>query len=227
MTRALAGPIFTEWYWGPLFFLYFYTPILLGAALFVDHLVERRRGPRRLRPRVMLVAGVYVAAVLLIFGLPDLRGDDRPEVETVSRLDFTPYAPEALPPPFRQNDARTGDPFGRPVLMTILGLEDGGLMHAYQQRRAGGLSLQNGRCRLTRLAVTAKSYDAPCRELHTRQGTKVFVGVQQGATGAFAFALLDDTLVQLEGSQPDDRDLLAYFDSLRPVDQDELELTRS
>jgi hypothetical protein len=227
VTRALAGPIFTEWYWGPLFFLFFFTPVVLGAALFIDYLVERSRGPRPLRRRALLVAGIYVAAVVLIFGLPDLRGDGRPEVETVSRLDFTPYAPDALPRTFRQNDARTGDPFGRPVLMTILGLEDGGLMHAYQQRRAGGLSLQNGRCRLTRLAVTAKSYDAPCRELHTRQGTKVFVGVPQGATGAFAFALLDDTLIQLEGSQPDDRDLLAYVDSLHPVDQDELELTPS
>lgn len=219
-----AGPVFTEWYWGPLFFLFFFTPLSLGAALFIDYVVERRRGPRRPLQRVGLVAGIYLAAVLLTFGPSDLGGEDR---QTVSRLDFTPYAPEALPPPFRQNDARTGDPFGRPVLMTILGFEDGGLMHAYQRRRAGALSLQDGRCRLERLAVTAKRYDGPCRELQTPRGTKVFVGVQQGSTGAFAFALLDDTLVELEGSQPDDRDLLAYMDSLRPVDQDDLELTPS
>ncbi len=222
-----AGPVFQEWYWGPLFFLYFWTPLLLGAALFIDFLVERRRGPRPLRRRVPVVVALYLGALLLIFGPPNLNGDERAGEKT-SRLDFTPYAPEALPPPFRQNNATAYEQFGKPVLVTYLGTESGGIMHAYQQRAIGSRSLQEGRCSLTGLAGSGKrAYDAPCRKLLTPQGTEVFVGAQQGATGAFAFVLLDDTLVRLEGTQPADGDLLAYIDSLHAVDQDDLELTRS
>jgi hypothetical protein len=222
-----AGPVFQEWYWGPLFFLYFVTPVLIGAVLFIDFLVERRRGPRPLRRRVPLMVALYFGALLLIFGPPDLNGDERPG-ETTSRLNFTPYAPEVLPQPFEQTHATAYEQFGKPVLVTILGTERGGIVHAFQQRAAGSLSLQDGRCSLTGLAGSGKrAYDAPCRKLLTPQGTEVFVGVQQGATGAFAFALLDDTLVRLEGTQPADGDLLAYIDSLRAVDQDDLELTRS
>jgi hypothetical protein len=44
--------------------------------------------------------------------------------------------------------------------------------------------------------------------------------------GGEAFALLDGTLVRLSHTQVADRDVLAYFDSLKPVSPDELEFKR-
>jgi hypothetical protein len=37
-----AGPVFPEWYWGPIFFALLFSPPLLAAAFVVDRVVRRR-----------------------------------------------------------------------------------------------------------------------------------------------------------------------------------------
>jgi hypothetical protein len=225
-----AGPVFPEWYWGPIFFAILFGPVLLAAAFGADLLVRRRvrlEWPRR----VGLWVGVIACGTLLILGGRALIDDvrfDREASAAARNLDFTPYAPEPLPPPFREEYANADDNFGGPALITRYGAGPGAYATAFQQRPTGEITLESGRCSLRRLAGTGTNFfDGPCRELRTPRGLAVFIGASERlADGSDAFALLDGTLVRLEASQVADRDVLAYFDSLRPVDRDELEFKR-
>ena len=70
-------------------------------------------------------------------------------------------------------------------------------------------------------------FDGPCRALRSPKGIPVFIGASETIVdGGDAFALLDGTLVRLEVTQVADRDVLAYFDSLQPVDKDDLDFKR-
>jgi len=66
---ALAGPVFQEWYWGPILLAIFYGPPLVLSAVLVDAIENwraRRRGRRR---SALLRAGVAGAVMVLLAGL--------------------------------------------------------------------------------------------------------------------------------------------------------------
>jgi hypothetical protein len=67
----LAGPVFLEWYWGPLFFLFFYVPPLALGAMLVDVLANRlaRRRGRQRSPveRASVAAGVVVLVTAMLW----------------------------------------------------------------------------------------------------------------------------------------------------------------
>jgi hypothetical protein len=64
-----------------------------------------------------------------------------------------------------------------------------------------------------------------CRERRTPSGRAVFFGLTEHR--GIAFALFHGTLVRLEQiDMLPERDVLAYFDALRPVEPDELEFKR-
>ena len=225
-----AGPVFPEWYWGPIFFALLFGPPLLAVAFATDWLVRRRR--RLTWPgRAALWAGVMVGGTLLILGgralIEDIRFD-RDSRAAAQNLDFTPYRPSPLPSRFSEEMSQAQDRFGGAVLVSRYGAGPGAYAFAYQQRPAADVSLADGRCSLRRLLGTGTNfYDGPCRELRTRRGRAVFVGAAQSVVnGREAFALLDTTLVRLALVHVDDRDVLAYFDSLEPVGPGDLDFKR-
>jgi hypothetical protein len=70
---VFGGPVFPEWYWGPIFFLIAYSP-LLAVATGAAYVVARRRGLRPRGPmKVALLAACFalalVAALALHLGL--------------------------------------------------------------------------------------------------------------------------------------------------------------
>jgi hypothetical protein len=81
------------------------------------------------------------------------------------------------------------------------------------------LTLEPGRCSLTRLAGTGTTFfEGACEERRTPAGRRVFVA--RSATvvrGREAFAVLDGTLVRLASSGVPEREVLRWFDALRPV----------
>ena len=192
-----AGPVFPEWYWGPIFFALVYGPGLLAVAFVVD-LVARRRleGSRR----AALAAGVVLGGTLLILGGQALIEDVRFEREAtaVARgFDFTPYRPAPLPRPFTEERVTADDNWTGPALISHYGAGPGAYATAFQQRPIGEVSLQDGHCSLTKLAGSGTNFfDGPCRAL----GSGVFLGASETIVdGNDAFALLDGTLVRLAG----------------------------
>ena len=225
-----AGPVFVEWYWGPIFFLLLFGPPLAVAAFLVDLAVNR--WVRRLRglQRAGLWAGVIVGGALAIVGgreaLDHLRFE-RESKAAARDLDFTPLAPRELPAAFDAGLVRADDEPDRPVLITFYDVAPAGYAHGYQQR-AALVELAPGRCSLTRLAGTGTNFfDGPCEERRTRAGRRVFVGASRTITrGRDAFAVLDGTLVRLQSSGVAERDVLTWFDALRPIRPGEIDFKR-
>jgi hypothetical protein len=223
-----AGPVFPEWYWGPIFFALLFGPVLLAVAFVVDLMVRRRLSARR---RAAVAVGVVVAGTLLIFGgralIEDVRFDHEATAAARS-FDFTPYQPDPLPRPFREELVTADDNWGGPVLISRYGAGAGAYATAFQQRPVGEVSLQDEHCSLTKLAGTGTNFfDGPCRALRSPGGIPVYVGPSETIVdGGDAFAVLGGTLVRLEVSQVAHRDVLAYFDALAPVAKDDLKFKR-
>jgi hypothetical protein len=81
---------------------------------------------------------------------------------------------------------------------------------------------------LSRLAGTGTSFfEGPCEERRTAAGRAVFVGPSRGIVGGrAAFAVLDGTLFRLESRGVAERDVLAWFDALRPVQPAHIDFER-
>jgi hypothetical protein len=143
---VFAGPVFTEWYWGPLFF-----GVLFGPA-----------------------------------------GFDAEVVRAYDHLD--------------------------PVLIFVYDAGRAGYAQGSEQR-ASVVELAPGRCSLTRLAGTGTNFfEGPCEERLTAAGRHVFVARSPPlARGREALAVLDGTLVRLQSTGVPERDVLRWFDALRPV----------
>jgi hypothetical protein len=223
---VFAGEVFPEWYWGPIFFFMVFGLPLSAVAAAVDFAV--RRWVRRLSwpQRGAMWVGVVAGGSLAILGgraLTDHIRFERDAKAAAQKLDFTPYAPSPLPAGFSEEMARADTHWGAQALVTRYGAGAGAYAFAYQQR-PGEVSLANGRCVLGQLAGTSSNFfDGPCRELRTLRGLAVFIGTSESIVdGGEAFALLDGTLVRFEHVQVADRDVLAYYDSLRPVAPDDL-----
>jgi hypothetical protein len=227
---AFAGEVFPEWYWGPIFFSVVFGLPLSAAALAVDFAVRRWLRPLSWPQRAGLWVGVVAAGSLAILGgrgLLDHLRFEREAKAAVRKLDFVPYAPKTLPAGFKEEMVRADDFFGGPVLVSRYAVGSAPYAFAYQQRPAKH-SLQAGRCALYGLVGTSTNfYEGPCRALRTPRGRAVFVGALDSSTeGGQSFSLLDGTLVRLEHTQVTDRDVLAYFDALRPVAPDDLDFKR-
>jgi hypothetical protein len=223
-----AGPVFPEWYWGPIFFVIVFGLPLAALAFAVDFGV--RRWVRRLSwpRRAGMWLGVVAGGTLAILGgraLIDHVRFERDARATARHLGFTPYAPGSLPAGFDEQMVTALDLFGGPVIVSRYGTRPGVYAFAYQQAPRE-TSLQDGHCSLRHLAGTGTNfYEGPCRELHTPRGRTVFIGNALGNSteGGQAFALLDGTLVRFDHTQIADRDVLAYFDALRPVTPEEID----
>jgi hypothetical protein len=224
---AFAGEVFPEWYWGPIFFAVLFGPVLAGVAFVADFAITR--WVRRLSwpERATLWGGVFVAGTLAILGgraVIDHVRFERDAKAAAQKLDFAPYAAESLPDRFDEQLVRADDFFGGPVIVSRYDVGPGASAFAYQQRPRE-VSLQDGRCALRRLAGTGTNFfEGPCRELLTPRRRVVYLGTAEPPlVGDEAFALLDGTLVRLQHDRLADRDVLAYFDALRPVASTELD----
>ncbi len=223
---VFAGPVFTEWYWGPLFFVLLFGLPLLVAALVADLAVRRWVAPLRGLRRAGLWAAVLAGGTLAILGgqrLIDHLRFEREAKAAALTFDFTPYAPGELPAGFSERGVNAVDSLA-PVLYRHYEAGPGGRALSDQQR-AIDVSLTDGRCDLHRLAASSSSFfEGPCRERRTASGRRVYVGASSRLLrGEIAFALLDGTLVRLESVGVAEPDVLAYFDSLRPVQPAEID----
>jgi hypothetical protein len=225
---AFAGAVFTEWYWGPLLFALLYGPVFAGVALVADLVISRWVRRLSWSERAALWGGVFVAGTLaLVAGraVTDHIRFERDAKAAAQKLDFAPYTAERLPDAFHEELVRVDRFVAGPVLIARYDTGPGAPAFAYQQRPPAELSLRDGFCTLHPLAGSSTNFfRGPCRELRTPRRLAVYLGTAEPPlVGGEAFALLDGTLVRLQHDQLADRDVLAYFDALRPVAPDDLD----
>ncbi len=221
-----AGPIVIEWYYLPIFVLLgVVAPVVLVGL--VSELILR--APRRSEPltwakRRRTWAGVAVGWLLLalVFDgvIPKLRegGEAR---ATKRALDFTPHEPQPLPATFSVTAVNAT--LGPPRLVSYYLIGSSALTDS-QQRPVGRVVAEDGKCALTQLGP--KPFR--CRERRTPAGIRVFFAESRRSQVGrrMAFAVLDGTLVRVTFEPLPEDSVLAYFDSLRPVDKDDIEFTR-
>ena len=213
---------------GPLLFAVLFGPVLAGVAFVADFVITRWVRRLSWSERAALWGGVFVAGTLAILGGRAVTGHIRFERDAKAasqKLDFAPYTAERLPDAFHEELVRADDFFGGPVLIARYDVGPRAPAFTYQQRPPAELSLRDGHCALHPLAGTGTNFfKGPCRELRTQRRLPVYLGTAEPPlVGGEAFALLDGTLVRLQHDQLADRDVLAYFDALRPVAPDDLD----
>jgi hypothetical protein len=222
-----AGPIFPEWFDG-VFFALVFAPIPLATAIVADLALRRRlHGVTR----AAVAAGIVVGVTLLGFSgralIKDIRFE-RHASAVADRFTFIPYQPDPLPAPFVAQGVNADDEFGGPALVSRYVAGAGAFATAYQQQPGAEVLLQHGHCSLRGLVGPGGSdLEGPCRLLRSANGIPVFIGVSESINHN-VYAVLDGTLIRLFVSQEvGDRDLLAYFDSLRPVAKEAIEFTQA
>jgi len=220
-----AGPIVIEWWWFPLFIVVtFVLPAVTVGVISEVILRARRSGPLTWAKRRRMWGFVVVAAVLLslVFdvGIPKLQ-EGREARATTRAFDFTPHEPRPLPALITVV-AVSGTP-SPPKLERQLSI-GASAAAAYEQRLVGRLEAQDGRCALAEISPKPRFR---CRERRTPGGISVFFSAFPSQfPRRTAFAVLDGTLVRLAFEPVPEEYVLAYFDSLRPIDKDDIEFTR-
>jgi len=220
-----AGPIVIEWYWILILVLVVVVPplVLVGGVSELILRAPRRSGPLTWATRRRMWAGVVVGwlQLALVFDvvIPKLR--DGGEARATARaLDFAPHEPRPLSAAFTVTAVNaTLDP----PRLTSYYLMGSSAVTASQQRPVGRVVAEDGRCALTQLGPKA----FPCREQRTPAGVSVFFDEsRRQVRSRMAFAVLDGTLVRVTFEPLSEDTVLAFFDSLRPVAKDDIELTQ-
>ena len=225
---VFAGPVFPEWYWGPIFFLVAFSPVLVAAAVGADLVVRRLRGPLPLWKRASLwlaAAMVATGAILAVMAVRDHLRSEGESRAAAKSIRFTVHQPEELPAGLHETRVEAHDD-RLPYLVSHYENRSGPPVRAYAfEQEPTEVSLQPGACKLSDIEGTSSHFfDGPCDALQTASGRAVFTGPSEGTVdGRDAFALLDGTLVRLVSVGLSEPDVLAWFDSLRPVDVEDID----
>ena len=223
---VLAGEVFPEWYWGPIFFTVVFSPVLVAAAVGTDVVVRRLRGPLPLwkRARLWLAAALVATGVILtVSALRDHLRFERQSRDTAAEIRFTAHQPGEHPAGLHEKYVRAQHGYRLPYLVSQY--EGRGAYATAFQQEPVEVSLRPGTCSVRHLQGSSSSiFDGPCEALRTASGRAVFTGPSKNVVdGSEAFALLDGTLVRFTSFGLAQRDVLAWFDSLRPVDVEDID----
>jgi hypothetical protein len=204
----IAGPVFTEWYWGPIFFAIVYGPpisVVAGAL----YLAGRFTGLRR---RTRAVAALVLAPALVLGGVA-VAGTikhRRAEAADARAVTFATFAA----PDLHQTRADVFPDYGAQLHLTY---ELGGGDVAVTQIAARADDLGPPRCALHD-GTPYHAWGGPCRSTRTPRGR--LVALMEMQTGVPSLAQVrGGTLIVASAYAPaGEADLLALADALRPVE---------
>lgn len=224
----IAGPVFPEWYWGPIFLLIAAAPVVTVVAVLL-YLVMRRRGWGS-RP-VAAIASLVLAGSVMVGGFyawewVRFERDARREAKM---LDFRPWEPRRALGLFEATRAQAVVvPTRAPSLDATYRLGDA-VLFVTQQRLPELRFDPPTRCWLPRVeGIPSKNfYDGPCELRRTARGRTVLLGRDPEPPGyRHAFATLERTLIVISSLRATDEALLVYVDALEPVDAADVDLRR-
>ena len=207
LTRVpIAGPVFPEWYWGPIFFVLVYGPPILAIAGGLYAL--GRFTPLRRRTRA--VAALLIAPALALGGVAVAATvkHRRTEAADSRALTFATFAA----PGFHQTRA---DVFPGRTPKLHLRYERGGGELLVTQVAADADDVTPPDCHLHD-GTPYIAWSGPCRTVRTVRGRPVTLAeMQTGVTSLVE--VRDGTLIVAGAYRAGEPELLALADDLRPV----------
>jgi hypothetical protein len=218
---VIAGPVFPEWYWGPLFFLVMFSPLLAGGttALYLGtRAVARRRGwHRRPTTRALHVTLSFALVLLAIVAAAQIWrrvSYERNEARDAGQVRFATFEP-------RDRHAARAEVFaggGEPSVHWRYEQRDESF--DVVQERARRVDLTAPSCNLGPAFVTRYgSFDGPCTPIRTPGGHEILLARDAYQPhDRYAFLVRGGTLVALSTLSAPDAELMAYVDALQPVD---------
>jgi hypothetical protein len=201
----IAGPVFTEWYWTPLFFTLFYGPPALALAGVLYALGRFTR----LRRRTRALGALALAPALLLTGVA-VAGTvkyRRTEAADARQVSFATFAAPGL---HQTSSSVLGGPF--PVLHLTYARGRGELL--VSQVAAEDDDLTPPACFLHD-GTPYHAWDGPCRAARTPRGRLVTLADIDRPSLA---EVRDGTLIVAGAYGAGAADLLAIADALEPVD---------
>lgn len=201
----IAGPVFTEWYWTPIFFAIAYGPPIAAVAGGLYLLGRFTRLRRRTRAAVALVlapaiviGGVAVAATVK---------HRRAEAADARAVTFTAFGA----PGFHQTRSHVFPGYGAQLHLRY---EHGGGELLVSQVAAEDDDLTPPDCFLHD-GTSYHSWEGPCRSARTPRGRLVTLAdINQPSL----VEVRDGTLIVAGAYGSTEADLLALADALRPID---------
>jgi hypothetical protein len=210
---VIAGPVFPEWYWGPIFFLVFFGPLVAGLTTAI-YLVVRRRG--RSGPVVAVACFVVSAVAVLLGGAIWRSAKFELEARADSRgLDFVTLLP-------RGYHAQSLRPIVADHVRALWATYDGPLY--VEEEQAGPVDASDpAGCRIM-IAGPLATHPAllgPCRRARTPRGGEVLL--DEDVRESAVYAVRQGTLIKVRGPQAA---ALALIDALEPVAPEDIDFTR-
>ena len=212
----IAGPVFTEWYWGPIFFAIVYGPpiaAIAGGLYLAGRFTSLRR---RTRAAVALaLAPAIVLGSVAAYATVEHRRSEAADARAVT---FTTFAAADL------HQTRS-DVFPDYDPALHLGYERGGGELSVNQVVAEDDDVTPPQCHVHD-GTPFHAWAGPCRSARTPRGRLVAVVEMQIGRPAFV-DVRDGTLIVASALAPaGEADLLALADALRPVDVGEIHWER-
>lgn len=229
MQPIIAGPVFPEWYWTPIFLAIFVGVPLLLAALASDGIltfVLRRRGggPRSTLAHTQTVVALVVGGAVIVYALHAI-GEHRERQAATDRafavIDFQLYEPAPLPPGYVAQVVR---PFATSARGGLHGAYrgPGGALTVTQRAIEPGTAEEiAGRCFVGLHPAGLTEYNpASCRPRPTPGGRYVSDDGRE-----LVLRLGDATRVDIDYDATIPRaELERFVDALRPTPEEELRL---
>src|SRR3954452_20304957 len=176
---VFAGPVFPEWYWGPLFFLILFSPVILVVAVVVNWRVRRLESVRGWATsgarRYAIVLASLVLSALLVAGALDwwrARAFERDARAQAAQLPFQPLAPVRPPAGYRTDRVSATED------SVFFAYERGERYLWLTERPVATFEGPGARCEITsRLGRGEQTWwDFACAEARTTGGDRVLVG---------------------------------------------------
>ena len=212
----IAGPVFVEWYWTPIFFAIVYGPPILATAG-VLYLLGRLTGWRR-RARAALALTVAPVLVLGAVAAVATVRYSRAEAADARTVTFATFEAPGL------HQTRADVFPGHRAKVHLRYRRRGGELLVSQVAAEGDV-VTPPRCALHD-GTPFHAWDGPCRSALTPSGRVVALAEMQ--IGALSLVeVRDGTLIVAAAYAPaGERDLLALSDALEPVDVRDIDWER-
>jgi hypothetical protein len=208
----IAGPVFTEWYWTPIFLAIVYGPPILAVAGGLYLALRRTRLRRVARAAVALVlAPALVIGGVAVWATAKHR---RTEAADARAVRFATFAA----PDLHQTRADVFPDYGSELHLRY---ERGGGELLVSQVAAEDDDLTPPRCDFHD-GTPFVAWEGPCRSARTPRG-RVVTAVEMQTGVPSVVEVRDGTLIVAGAYVPaGEADLLALADALRPVDVEDI-----
>ncbi|MGH2750607.1 MAG: hypothetical protein ACRDK3_07005 [Actinomycetota bacterium] len=228
---TVAGPVFGEWYWGPVFFALVFGPLILLVAIILTG-VFARRAKRHGRPlprtRILLLGLALTAALSLLtvagLWLKERTDENRRVAQQAAALTFQTYEPTRIFPGYEAERVRPiALSFGQWVDFRYRRGND--YVFAFQSPLASKIDISEAGCGIHLAGLSSGETVGSCTTVIAEGGRQIHLTeLERSSLGRHvALVELGETSAYVVYSELDDEAAVDYLNALRPIAPEELD----